>query len=270
MTSGDHISEHAPATAGSLSPPTGRLLIGLLITLAAVAVFSAFSLHQIQRLRDLQTRIIDRNRRDSLQLLRIQDNLHSLALAMSDMLNGDEPYGLVAWRSQVERHHADLDDALQIENSLAPAARPVERQQYLTNALNQFWLSTNQMFALAETGHNEQARDLIRTSLERQQAAISNLVARLLVQNNEAEQQAVVSIQALYNQAERNVYYFLVASMLAIALTSLYLILFNRKLFARLARLSNQRSDLARKLITVQESCCARSRVSCTMNSGRS
>jgi len=42
--------------------------------------------------------------------------------------------------------------------------------------------------------------------------------------------------------------------LIAIALTSLYLIVSNRQLFARLAMLSEQRSDLAQKLISTQES----------------
>ena len=42
--------------------------------------------------------------------------------------------------------------------------------------------------------------------------------------------------------------------MIAIALTSLYLIRANRQIFARLAELSEQRSDLAQKLISTQES----------------
>jgi signal transduction histidine kinase len=47
---------------------------------------------------------------------------------------------------------------------------------------------------------------------------------------------------------------FLGATLAAIVLTSLYLIRANRRVFARLAALSEQRSDLAQKLIATQES----------------
>src|SRR5207249_3733469 len=47
---------------------------------------------------------------------------------------------------------------------------------------------------------------------------------------------------------------FLAATLIAIVLTSLYLIRSNRQIFARLAELSEQRSDLAQKLISTQES----------------
>src|SRR5205814_3494782 len=52
----------------------------------------------------------------------------------------------------------------------------------------------------------------------------------------------------------RQVYIFLTATLIAIALTSLYLIRSNRQLFARLGALSQQRSELAQKLISMQES----------------
>ena len=53
---------------------------------------------------------------------------------------------------------------------------------------------------------------------------------------------------------QRQVYLFLAATLIAILLTSLYLIYSNRRLFAQLATLSEQRSELAQKLIATQES----------------
>ncbi|MDP9170123.1 MAG: sensor histidine kinase, partial [Acidobacteriota bacterium] len=67
--------------------PTFRLLAGLAITLLAVGVYSAYTISQIRSLRELETRTIDRNRIDSLLLLRIQNGLNSLALTMRDMLD---------------------------------------------------------------------------------------------------------------------------------------------------------------------------------------
>jgi signal transduction histidine kinase len=79
-------------------------------------------------------------------------------------------------------------------------------------------------------------------------------VARLLVQNNESEEQAAASIAEIYDGVQRQGYLFLSAVLVAIVLTSVYLIHSNRLLFARLAALSEQRSDLAQKLISTQES----------------
>jgi len=228
-------------------------MTGLVVTLATVGLFSWYALHQIAGLKDLQTRLVDRNRRDSLQLLRIQNNLHSLGLAMRDMVNGDEPYGIQAYQGQFRRTRADLEDALRLEKELALVERSPERQAYFSQSLTQFWTSVDQMFSLAARGNDAEARDLIRRSLEPQQAAIVSNVAGLLGQNNEAEARAAARIQNIYAGVEHNVYYFLGAALVAIALTSLYLIRSNRQLFDRLALLSGQRSDLARKLISMQE-----------------
>jgi signal transduction histidine kinase len=237
----------------SIDSPTGRLLAGLAVTLAAVGVFSFYALRQIRGLEDLQTRTVDRNRKDSLQLLRIQKDLNELGIAMRDMLYADEPYPIVAWKKQFDRTRNDLDDALHLEAQLAQVARDPNRQRYLAASLAQFWSSAGRMFEVAAQGQDRAARDMIRTSLEAQQGALTSTVAQLLVQNNEAEQEAAARIQGIYLGVARNVYLFLAAVLLAIFGTTLYLIYSNRRLFQHLAAVSEHRSDLARKLITVQE-----------------
>jgi hypothetical protein len=72
------------------------LLAGLAVTLSAVAVYSAYTVYQLRALERLQTSIIDRNRTDSLLLLRIQNNLNSVALTLRDMLDHTERYPLTA------------------------------------------------------------------------------------------------------------------------------------------------------------------------------
>lgn len=235
------------------SSPTGRLMTGLAVTLGVVGLFSGYALRQIAGLKDLQTQLIDRNRKDSLQLLRIQNDLHSLGDAMRDMVNGDEPYGLEAYRGQFARTRAYLEDALRLEKEYAPAERSPDRQVYFAQSLAQFWTSVDQVFSMAASGNEKQARNLIHASLEPQQATITTTVARLLVQNNESEERAAARIQGIYAGVERDVYYFLGAALIAIVLTSGYLIRANRRLFDQLARLSTQRSELARKLISMQE-----------------
>src|SRR6202022_2968927 len=98
-------------------------------------------------------------------------------------------------------------------------------------------------------GKENEAREQSRLSLEAREAALSTAVSRLLVENNEGEQQAAVQIGEIYDGVQRQGYLFLAATLVAIVLTSLYLIRSNRAIFARLAALSEQRSELAQKLI---------------------
>src|SRR5437667_1411393 len=233
--------------------PTRPLLVGLAITLLAVAVFSWYALSRIEVVRGLQTHTIDRNRQDSLQLLRIQNNFHSLALAMRDMVEGSEPYPLDSWKLQFDRIRFDLEDALNVEARTTPASRRPDQQKQFAVSLLQFWNSADQMFALARAGREDQARALIRTSLEAQQASLTSTVARLLVLNNETEEQGALAVQQIYGGVERRIYWFVLAILITICVTSLYLIRANRVIFDRLAALSDQRRVLARKLIGVQE-----------------
>jgi len=239
--------------------PTTPLYIGLVITLAAVVAYSAYVTRQIAGLRQLQNNLIDRNRKDSLQLLRIQNELNSIGMAMRDMLDTDpldqaQRYPLTAWQPQFERMRTDLEDAFRREQQVSPQGRTADQQQYLQTSLSQFWDAVERTFALARNGNEKEAREQIRISLQARLASLSTAVARLLVQNNESEERATDQVSEIYNRVERQAYVFLTATLVAIILTSLYLIRSNRLIFNQLATLSEQRSDLAQKLISSQES----------------
>ena len=240
--------------AGHSRSPTPALLLGLVITLATVVTYSGYISGQISGLRRLQTELTDRNRRDSLQLLRIQNDLNQLALAMRDMLDAAEPYPLTAWSTQFDRIRLDLEDALKQQGEVALARQTPEQREYLATSLNQFWNAVDRIFELARSGNEAEARTQIQLSLQARQAALSTAVARLLVQNNEAEEQTARQVQEIYQRVQRQGYWFLAATLAAIVATSLYLIRSNRQLFARLASLSDERRELAQTLIATRES----------------
>ena len=234
--------------------PTLGLLLGLFITLAAVVAYSAYITWQVAGLRKLQAELIDRNRKDSLQLLRIQNDLNLLAVAMRDMIGNDEPYPLTAWSAQFQRIRTDLDDAMRLEAAFAPAGRTTEQSASLSSSLTQFWDAVDRVFALAGAGKEKDAKAQIQLSLQARQEALSTTVARLLVQNSENEEQAEQHIVEIYDRVQRQVYVFLAATLAAILLTGFSMIRWNRRLFARMAELSERRSELAQKLIATQES----------------
>src|ERR1051326_2215059 len=237
----------------SHSTPTTGLLAGLAVTLSAVAIYAGFTVVQLRGLRRLQAETIDRNRGDSLLLLRIQNDLNSMALAMRDMLDGSEPYPLTAWRGQFTRIRRDLEDAISREEVSSPANRTSDQRRYLSNSIAQFWDALDRIFVLAEDRHEKEARTQIQLSLQARHAALSSTVARLLIQNNESEALAAAQTQAIYARAERNVYLFLAAMLAVVLATGLYLVHYNRRMFQQVAALAERRSELARQLISVQE-----------------
>jgi len=233
---------------------TAGLLVGLAITLAVVVAYSWYVTRQISGLRDLQTSITERNRMDSLQLLRIQNTLNSIALGMRDVLDNTEHYPVRAFQGQFQRLRTDLEDGMRREQAVSVATRSAEQRQYLESSVAQFWEALDRVFDLSRTGKEAEARLQISQSLQAREAALSIAVARLLVENNESEKQASLRVNDIYRRVERQAYTFLIAALAAIVLTSVLLIRSNRELFRRLATLSEQRSDLAQKLISTQES----------------
>jgi signal transduction histidine kinase len=245
--------------------PTYRLLSGLLVTLVAVGVYSSYTIVQLRSLRSLQSGTIDRNRLDSLLLLRIQNRLNSLAVAMRDMLDTDaadtQLYPLTAWQPQFRGIRMDLEDALAREEKVATTERDPVQRRYLADSFRQFWESLDRVFEIAASGKPDEARIQIRNSLQARQSALAADVARLLVANNESEQGAALRTQELYSGVERNVYVFLAAMLVVVVLTSLYLVRNIRRLFGQVADLSGQwlalaeqRRELAQQLIASRES----------------
>jgi len=232
--------------------PTIGLLAGLAVTLSAVAVYAGYTIVQLRGLRQLQAETIDRNRTDSLLLLRIQNDLNSAGLAMRDMLDAGEPYPLTAWQAQFARLRTDLEDAVTREAQFSPAAGADAQRQFLSASMTQFWDALDRIFALAKTDEVE-ARTRIRISLQARQAALSTAVARLLVQNNENEKQAAALARQIYAGGERNVYLFLAAILIVLLITGLYLVQYNRRMFLQVATISQRRSELAQQLIAMQE-----------------
>lgn len=228
--------------------------MGLVVTLGTVVAYSWYISEQITGLRTLQTELTDRNRRESLQLLRVQNDLNQLGLAMRDMLDTETRYPLSAWASQFDRIRRDLDDALERQDAAAATSRTPEQRQYLVGAVRQFWDASDRIFALAGAGQETQARGQVQLSLQARQAALSATVARLLVQNNAQEEDAARQTQAIYDRVQRQVYWFLAATLAAIVATSLVLIRSNTRLFGQLSALSTSRQELARTLITTRES----------------
>ncbi len=230
--------------------PTPRLIAGLAATLIMVGVFSIYTLRQIEGLRALQTNTVERNRKDSLQLLRIQNDLNSLGLAIRDIVEGQQEYPLTAFRSEFARLRDDLDDALKKEAVLA--SRPQEQNEYLQQSVRQFWISIDEVLDIAQ--HDEaRARRILSNSITAQQASLSSTVSRLLVQNHEAEEQANTAVQGIYDRVERNIYVFLAGMLTAIAGIGMFVAISNRRVFHRLEQVSEQRSTLSRRLIGLQE-----------------
>ena len=130
---------HPSFVTGMNRSPSLPLIVGLVVSLVTIAGMGWYTVREVRTLRDEQTAISERNRRDSLQLIRIQSNLATVATALRDMADRVEPYPVIYWRQTFDRLRADLDEAIALENTFSPAERPAAQQQRLRESVGRFW-----------------------------------------------------------------------------------------------------------------------------------
>ena len=79
----------------------------------------------------LQSDTIDLNRHDSLLLLRVQNDLNTLGLALRDMSEVQPTSEIAEYRAEFAHLRADLEEAIQEETQLAPVTRAADKQAQL-------------------------------------------------------------------------------------------------------------------------------------------
>lgn len=227
--------------------PSARLWAGLCIILSTFIVFAGYTIHEIRWLEDFQVNVVQKNRKASIQLERLQSDAYLLAISMRDMASGESRYPIMDWRAEFDRLRADMVNASAEESRYAvstPAS--ADKRGQLRSALERFHQTADHVFDLAQSGYEDDARSLVRTDLESERAEISEIVARLMTLNDRAQSQAAATISAVYGSVKRDVFGVIVALFLLALGTGLYTLEANQKTFMRL-------HDLAEKLQTQSE-----------------
>jgi signal transduction histidine kinase len=241
--------------------PTRRLWLGLCVTLAIFVIFATYTIREIRWLQDFQVNVVQKNRKASLELLRLQDDTYQLAVSLRDMTLPESRYPIFYWKGEFSRLREDMNSALASEAQFAvnPSAGEEQRRQ-LRDILDNFWSLADEAFNLAGQGHEDSARYLIRSQLEEQRETISRVVSQLLNLNDQAQQAAGERVSGVYGQVAKDIL-LLIGVLFLVALgTGLYTLQANRKTFERLQHLaeklqsqSAQLRMLSWKLIEMQE-----------------
>lgn len=240
-----------PPSRHSRSSPARILAIGVGVTLATIAAVGAYTFTEIRALRDEQTAISERNRKGSLQLLRIQNDLSLLAGMMRDMADNVEPYPLHSFQPAMDRVRRDLEEATAIERSLTPAREP-EQQRHLTESMAQYWRDVDAMFALSRTDEPA-ARQMIRATLVPGHRALDTLISRLLVVNNRMQEEAAIANRGIYDQVGREILLLVAALLVVTAGVGAWVVAANRRAFAEVAAMTGQLRTLSWRTLRLQE-----------------
>ncbi len=215
--------------------PVSRLVIGLTIAAVTIAGFSAYTVREIRRLRDEQTALSERNRLDGLQIVRIQQNLATVAATLRDMLDRIEPYPLSAWGNTFARLRLDLDQALARERSLAPTGRPEAESARIEETARRFWGAMDRAFAQAAAGDEAGAALLVRDEATRRHAELASLVSQLLIHNTRVDEEAAARARSIYDRVARDIYLLAAVLIAAIIVGGLLLIRATRRTFEEVA-----------------------------------
>ena len=241
--------------------PSVRLWLGLGVTLTIFLVFAGYTFREIRWLEDFQVNVVQMNRKASLQLLRLQDNTYQLAVSLRDMTLPESRYPIYYWKGEFSRVRQDMDEAQRLEGQYA-ASTPAgdDKRRQLGDVLDDFWLSADEAFQLADQGHEATARYMMRSQIENKEESISAIVSRLWALNDQAQTEAGQRVSLVYGKVKKDIL-VLIGILFLVALgTGLYTLQANRKTFDRLHHLaeklqtqSEQLRMLSWKLIDVQE-----------------
>jgi signal transduction histidine kinase len=220
---------------------------------ALIVGFSIYTAREIARLRDEQATLSERNRLDGIQIVRIQQNLSTVAAALRDMLARTEPYPLTAWANTFARLRLDLDQALARERSLAPVGRPAGESARIEETARRFWAAMDRAFARGQSGDEAGAAAIVRDEALARHAELVSLVSQLLIHNTRVDEEAAMRARAVYDRVARDIY-LLAAALIALTLLGgLFLIAGTRRTFKALETVAAERRALSWRMLKLQE-----------------
>ena len=247
------MSDAAPRDPAAPRSPVTWLVLGVLMAALMVVAASIYARVEVRRLRDEQVALTERLRLDTLQLIRIDNNVATIEDTLRDMTDRSEPYPLLAWQQTFERLRVDLDQALARERALAPVARPAAQARQLDDAVRRLWETVDRGFAAARAGRDEEARAIFTTDASSRQAELTHQVTQLLMANTSADDEGTARARAVYDAVDRQILWLNVGLVAALLMAGGTVVLAVRRSISALQQVSAERRALSWRMIRLQE-----------------
>jgi signal transduction histidine kinase len=230
----------------------------LAVAVLVIVGFSLYAAREIRTLRDEQAAMSERNRLDTLQIVRIQQNLSSVAGALRDMLGGTEPYPLSAWANTFARLRIDLEQALARERELAPVGRLTAEQARLDEANGRFWEAIERAFTTANQGGGSPAAEqagaaIIRGEASTRHAELVTLVSQLVIHNTRMDEASAARGRDVYDRVARQIYLLAAVLVAGVVIGGAILLRNTRRTFETVHSLAAERRALSWRMLTMQE-----------------
>lgn len=241
------------APVGATRSPVIWLVAGVLLAAMMVVAVSVYARREVRRLRDEQVALSERHRLDTLQLIRIDNNLSTIADTLRDMTDRREPYPLAAWQNTFARLRLDLDQALARERVLAPVARPEAQARQLDAATQRLWDAIDRGFAAARAGRDADALRIFTTEAASRQAELTHQVSQLLLANTRADDESTARARAVYDAVDRQILWLNAGLVAALLVAGATMVIGVRRTIGALEQVSAERRALSWRMIRLQE-----------------
>ena len=246
-------------TLREIPSPSRRLWLGLCVILSTFGVFAYYTAQEIRWLEGYQLNVVQRNRKSSLQLLRLQNDSFLLALAIRDIELNQGRQAPSDWKPEISRLLNDMQDATRLEGEFAASTLAAKGlRERLQSDLTGLGRTADQLFQMQDV--NKQARASTESDLEGRRAEVTAVVSQLLRMNDAAQVEAAERITGVYGSVKWDVLAVTGLLFLLALATGLYVFQASRRTFEKLRLLaeqlndqSNQLRDLSWRLIDVQE-----------------
>ena len=255
----DPSTSSVPPLADEPRSPLVGLAIGLGVAVLVIVGFSLYAAREIRTLRDEQAALSERNRLDTLQIVRIQQNLSSVGGALRDMVERREPYPLDAWENTFSRLEIDLEQALARERELAPVGRLAGEQAQLDAANRRFWEAMERAFAAAKARPGDPqaeaaAAAIVRGEASARHAELVTLVSQLIITNTRVNEASAASARGVYDRVAQQIYVLAAILVAGVVVGGALLLHMTRRTFQTVHTLAAERRALSWRMLTLQES----------------
>jgi len=247
------MSDAAPRDSAAPRSPVTWLVLGVLMAALMVVAASIYARIEVRRLRDEQVTLTERLRLDTLQLIRIDNNVATIEDTLRDMTDRSEPYPLLAWQQTFERLRVDLDQALARERALAPVARSAAQARQLDDAVSRLWEAVDRGFAAARAGRDDEARVIFTSDASSRQAELTHQVTQLLMANTSADDEGTARARAVYDAVDRQILWLNVGLVAALLVAGGTVVMAVRRSISALQQVSAERRALSWRMIRLQE-----------------
>jgi signal transduction histidine kinase len=247
------MSDAAPRDPAAPRSPVTWLVLGVLMAALMVVAASIYARIEVRRLRDEQVTLTERLRLDTLQLIRIDNNVATIEDTLRDMTDRSEPYPLLAWQQTFERLRVDLDQALARERALAPVARSAAQARQLDDAVSRLWEAVDRGFAAARAGRDDEARVIFTSDASSRQAELTHQVTQLLMANTSADDEGTARARAVYDAVDRQILWLNVGLVAALLVAGGTVVIAVRRSISALQQVSAERRALSWRMIRLQE-----------------